>query len=78
MRLFIFAALVPIIAAPAFAQGGLQGKVVGCTAIAEATQRLACFDAVALGLKQAGEAGFGTASPKSSALTAPVEMAISR
>lgn len=30
MRLFIFAALVPIIAAPAFAQSGLQGKVVGC------------------------------------------------
>jgi hypothetical protein len=48
MRLFIFAALVPIIAAPAFAQSGLQGKVVGCATIAEAAQRLACFDAVAL------------------------------
>jgi hypothetical protein len=76
MRLFIFAALVPIIAAPAFAQSGLQGKVVGCATIAEATQRLACFDAVALGLKQNGEAGFGTASPKPSALTAPVETAL--
>ena len=76
MRLFIFAALVPIIAAPALAQGGLQGRIVSCTNIADATQRLACFDAAALELKQAGEAAFGTASPKPSALTAPVETAL--
>lgn len=75
MRLFIFAALVPIIAAPALAQAGLQGRIVGCTNIADATQRLACFDAVAVELKQADEAAFGTTSPKPSPLTAPVETA---
>jgi len=72
MRLFIFAALVPIIAAPALAQGTLQGRLAGCAAIADGMQRLACFDALAV---EAGQAGFGAASPKSSPLTAPVETA---
>lgn len=72
MKLFIFAALVPIIAAPAFAQDGLQGRLVACANIADAAQRHACFDGLVPELKQTGAAQFGAAQPKPSPLTAPV------
>ncbi len=69
MRLFIFAAVVPIITAPAFAQTGLQGRLVACANITEAAERHACFDALVPELKTSGEAAFG-ATAKPSALTA--------
>ena len=75
MKLFIFAALVPIIAEPAFAQDGLQGRLAACANIAEAAQRHACFDALVPELKQTGEAQFGAPDPKPSPLTAPVTTA---
>ncbi len=75
MRLFIFAAVVPIITAPAFApalaQEGLQGKLVACANVTEAAERHACFDALVPELKATGEAAFG-ATAKPSALTAPI------
>lgn len=70
MRMFIFAALVPIIAAPAVAQDGLQGRLVACANLAEAAARHACFDALVPELKASSEAPFG-ATTKLSALTAP-------
>ncbi len=73
MRVFIFAALVPIIAAPALAQEALHKKVYACAQMADAGQRHSCFDALVPELKKAGESQFGaTPAPKTSALTAPV------
>jgi hypothetical protein len=73
MRVFIFAALIPIIAAPAFAQEALHKKVYACAQVGDAGQRHACFDALVPDLKKAGEAQFGaTPAPKPSPLTAPV------
>jgi hypothetical protein len=70
MRLFIFAAVVPIITAPAIAQEGLQGKLVACADIEAAAERHACFDTLVPELKASGEAAFG-ATAKPSAFTAP-------
>lgn len=70
MRLFIFAAVVPIITAPAVAQEGLQGRLVVCANIAEAAARHACFDALVPELKTSSEASFGVTT-KLSVLTAP-------
>lgn len=72
MRLFILVAVVPIIAAPAVAQDGLQGRLVACANIAEAAARHACFDALVPELKASGEASFGATATKASPLTAPI------
>lgn len=76
MRVFIFAAVVPIIAAPAFAQEALHKKVYACAQVGDPGQRHSCFDALVPELKKAGEAQFGAvAAPKASPLTAPVATA---
>ena len=72
MRVFIFVALLPVMTAPALAQGALQGKLIGCANITDAAQRHACFDALVPELKQISEAQFGAPEVKQSALTAPV------
>lgn len=73
MRAFMFAALVPIIAAPAVAQEALYKRVQGCAAIETAGERHACFDALVPELKAAGEMRFGAhGGGKPSALIAPV------
>ncbi len=76
MRVFIFAALIPIMAAPAFAQEALHKKVYACAQMGDPSQRHSCFDALVPELKKAGEAEFGAvAAPKPSPLTAPVATA---
>ena len=73
MRVFIFAALIPIIAAPAVAQEALHKKVYACAQMADAGQRHSCFDSLVPELKKAGESQFGaTPAPKTSPLTVPV------
>lgn len=73
MRVFIFAALIPIITAPAVAQEALHKRVYACAQMADAGQRHSCFDALVPELKKAGESQFGApATPKTSPLTAPV------
>lgn len=60
MRLFIFAALVPVIAAPAaLAQTDLMGRVVACAGIEEAAKRHACFDVLTPELRGNGVKTFG-------------------
>ena len=59
MRVFILAALLPVMTVPAFAQGSVQDKLIDCASVADGAQRLACFDALILGLRQAGDASFG-------------------
>lgn len=44
-------------AAPAFAQEAPLDKVYACSAIADGTQRLACYDGAVAGLKQAQASG---------------------
>ncbi|MFT3725468.1 MAG: hypothetical protein QM773_18015 [Hyphomonadaceae bacterium] len=72
MRVFIFAAVVPIIATPAVAQEALHRKVYACAQMADAGQRHSCFDALVPELKKAGESQFGAPAAKASPLTAPV------
>lgn len=60
MRLFIFAALVPIIAAPAaFAQTDLMGRVVACAGLEDEAKRHACFDVLTPELRGQGVKAFG-------------------
>lgn len=68
MRMFIFAALLPVMTVPAFAQTGVQDKLKDCARIADGAQRLACFDALTLGLKPGDDVSFGAAPA-----TKPVE-----
>lgn len=57
MRLFIFAAVVPIITAPAFAQEAPLDRVYACAAKTADAERLACYDAAVGVLKQAQASG---------------------
>ena len=60
MRLFIFAALVPIIAAPAaLAQTDLMGRVVACAGLEDDAKRHACFDVLTPELRGNGVKSFG-------------------
>lgn len=60
MRLFIFAALVPIIAAPAaLAQTDLMGRVVACAGLEDEAKRHACFDVLTPELRGQGVRAFG-------------------
>jgi hypothetical protein len=72
MRVFILAALIPIIASPALAQEALQKQLYGCARIEEAGQRHQCFDGLVPEIRKAGEASFGSLSWKPSPLTAPL------
>jgi hypothetical protein len=73
MRVFIFAALIPIMAAPAMAQEALHKKVYACAQMIDASQRHNCFDSLVPELRKAGETQFGAqTTPKASPLTAPV------
>jgi hypothetical protein len=76
MRVFIFTAFVPIIAAPALAQEALHKKVYACAQVSDTDQRHACFDGLVPDLRKAGEAQFGAAAaPKPSPFTAPIAAA---
>lgn len=60
MRLFIFAALVPIITAPAaLAQTDLMGRVVACAGLEDEAKRHACFDVLTPELRGNGVKSFG-------------------
>ena len=60
MRLFILAALVPIIAAPAaVAQTDLMGRVVACAGLEDGAKRHACFDVLTPELRGHGVKTFG-------------------
>lgn len=60
MRLFILAALVPIIVAPAaFAQTDLMGRVVACAGLEDEAKRHACFDVLTPELRGQGVRAFG-------------------
>ena len=65
MRLFILAALVPIIVAPAaLAQTDLMGRVVACAGLEDEAKRHACFDVLTpelrgTNVKELAEKSFG-------------------
>ena len=64
MRVFIFAALLPVMTVPAFAQTDVQGKLMDCASVVDGVQRLACFDALTLELKQTSDTSFGAQAAK--------------
>ena len=64
MRVFIFATLLPVMTVPAFAQTDVRGKLMDCASVADGVQRLACFDALTLELKQASDTSFGAQAAK--------------
>jgi len=70
MRLFIFAALVLIIAAPAMAQTDLMGRVVACAGLEDDAKRHACFDVLTPELRGNGVKSFGEQKKPSAATPA--------
>ena len=52
MRVHVLVCLAALAAAPALAQEAPLTRVYACTDVADATARLACFDAAVAGLKQ--------------------------
>jgi hypothetical protein len=64
MRVFILGVLLPVMTVPAFAQTGVQDKLMDCANVPDGAQRLACFDALTVELKQASDTSFGAQAAK--------------
>ena len=77
MRLFIFAALVPIIAAPAAtAQTDLMGRVVACAGLEDDAKRHACFDVLTPELRGNGVKTFGEQKKPAATLAEPDKISL--
>ncbi|RYG28377.1 MAG: hypothetical protein EON93_18700 [Burkholderiales bacterium] len=76
MRLFIFAALVPIMAAPAMAQTDLMGRVVACAGLEDDAKRHACFDVLTPELRGNGVKTFGETKKPAATPAEPDEISL--